>query len=388
MNIAARNKKLHSLIEWTKTLVKEGSINLTQGVPDFPPPPGLLDAVKKRMDEPWVSKYGPAAGLPELRQLITQQLNQEGVPVEDTIITSGAAEGCFVTLMALVDPGDEVVLLSPYYAKHNSILHIAGVKPIYSPYTKTSEDFRFDISALERSITRRTRMIIVNSPANPTGAVLTQQDLKGILQIAKENNVWVMYDEAYKTMVFDGHHYNKEIYDPNHTVMINSFSKIYALSGWRIGAVSGSKELLKSMGEIHNSLVICPPTISQLAAIEAIKLNPTSYIRENTRKLAERRDLVMKRAKEIPSLRVYNPHGGFFAMLEPKDCKNDVKLIEDIANKAGVVMVPGTDFGAVGMLRLSFGSAGLPQIEEAFNRLKEYFLNKYPKFLKEREKPY
>ncbi len=382
--------KVKNYIQWAGKLAKgEGVINLTQGKPDLSIPEGVIDEVKKKMNELWVSQYGPPDGLPELKQLILDDLKKEGVDADDVIVTAGGAEAGFVSIAGLVDPGDEVILISPHYGKHENAVILANGKPIHVPYNIVDNSFTFDINSFKRAITRRTKLAIINSPANPTGAVFTKEDLEEIREVCKEDDIGIFYDEVYKTMIFDGlKHHTKPIWDPEITMISGSISKTFSMSGWRVGYVAGSQKVLENFKSIHSTLTICPTTISQVAAIAAMKMNLDSYFEKTKRVYQERRDVVMKRASEIPQVTAYKPKGAMYVMMRVDGCNNDVMLVEDIVKKAKVGLVPGIDFGAVGMVRLSLAGVGTKELDEAMTRLKDYFHTNYPKFLKSREKPY
>lgn len=389
MKFSSRTK-VTNYIQWAGKLARaEGVINLTQGKPDLAIPDGVLDEVRAKMAELWVSQYSPPDGLPELKQLILDDLHKWGAQADDVIVTAGGAEAGFISIAGLVDPGDEVILISPHYAKHESAVILASGKPVHVPYNIVDGSFAFDINAFERAITRRTKLAIINSPANPTGAVFTKTDLERIKEVCKENDIGIFYDEVYKTMIFDGlEHHTKPIWDPDITLVSGSVSKTFSMSGWRIGYVAGSQKVLDNIKSLHSTLTICPTTISQVAAIAAMKKDLTQYF-ENTRRVyQERRDVVMKRAQEIPEMTAYKPKGAMYVMMRVDQCNNDVLLVEDIVKKAKVGLVPGTDFGAPGMMRLSLACVGPDKLDEAMTRLKTYFHTDYPRFLKSREKPY
>jgi aspartate/methionine/tyrosine aminotransferase len=389
MRFASRTKKIKSLIPWAGKLAKQpGVINLTQGKPNFPIPEEAVKEVREKVREGWASRYGASKGLPELREKVLKNYEKEGVPVEDVIITSGAIEGFLAAMLTFVDPGDEVILIAPYYGKYKAATHITNTNAVSSPYKKTDDKFVFDLQAFKRSITRKTKVVVVNSPCNPTGTVFRKEDLEAILELAKENGFFIIYDEVYKKLLFDDYkHYNKEIYDPDHTILLDSFSKIYSMSGWRVGSLVGSEKVLAEISKLHAPLVVCPSTMSQIAALAALKTSE-KYLKDNLKEYEKRRKATLDGASKIPEIKAYKPGGGMFVMMEVENCKNDMMLVKDIVNKSKVGLVPGVGFAAPGFLRLSFGSADAEQIEEAFNRLQVYFKEKYPKYLKSREKPY
>lgn len=252
MRFANRTKKIKTYIQWAQSLAKgEGVINLTQGKPDLDVPEGVISELKEKLNEKWVSQYSPSEGLPELKQLILDDLKKWGVEAEDVIVTAGGAEAGFVSIAGLVDPGDEVILISPHYSKHESAVLIANGKPVHVPYNIVDNSFEFDINSFKRAVSRKTKLAIINSPANPTGAVFSKEDLESIREVCKENDIGIFYDEVYKTMIFDGlKHHTKPIYDPDITLISGSISKTFSMSGWRIGYVAGAKNAIENL-KIH-----------------------------------------------------------------------------------------------------------------------------------------
>ncbi len=356
-----------------------GCVSLGQGVPSFATPEHIVDAVCQALrSEPAAGKYSLQPGMPELRRAIAAQLHSEKRltvdPETEIAVTAGAMEGLLMAVLTLVEPGEEVILPSPYYPSHVEQVLLAEGVPVAVPL---KEDWRLDVAALQGAVSSRSKLMVVNSPHNPTGAVFSETDLRALAEVALEHDLWVVCDDTYDVFAFDNQPAFSLASIPElrpRLVLANSFSKRYALTGWRVGYTVAPAELLDEMLKVHDCSVICAPTPSQHAALAA--LTGTQQVCEDFRiELAQRRDLLCQGLDELaPWFGYVRPPGAFYVMARCHPCLPDSReLAARLVREAKVVTIPGGSFGKGGErhLRLSFG--GTPEeIQEALARLRAW----------------
>lgn len=351
-------------------------INLCIGEPGFTTPKNIIEAGKKALDEGH-TKYTSNAGVIELRRVLAEKLKKEnGIdvdPEKEIIVTTGAGEAIILTLLALVDEGDEVIIPDPSWP--NYLGHIATVGGKVVP-VKTFEKDEFGLKAenIRKVITDKTKVIIVNSPSNPTGAIISKQELIEIGKIAKENNIIVLSDEPYEKLIYDDMtHFSLGSCSEfkEHVVTVNSFSKTYAMTGWRVGYACGPEYIIKTMVKLQENLSSCVNSASQQACVEAIT-GPQDEVYKMVEEYKRRRDILVKGLNELKGVSCIVPKGAFYAFPNIKELGMSSKEVaETIIKEVQVVTTPGSAFGEAGegYLRLSFASS-LDDIVEALERLK------------------
>jgi aminotransferase len=328
-----------------------------------------------------VDGYSVSAGLPELRQEIVKKLKRDNsidATISQIIVTVGAIEGLAVSIMTTIDPGDEVILPSPTYSTHINQVALASGKPVFVP-TIEEDGFILDIEGIKKAITPKTKAILYCSPSNPTGTVFSEQQLRQLAEIALEHNLMVITDEAYEYFTFEGHKHFSIASIPEirkNVVSCFTFTKTYAMTGWRIGYLVTDDEIIPQINKAHIPFAICVPVVSQYAALAALK-NSQECIEEFRQKYLSARNLMCQRLDFLNSVFEYQKPGGSYLMFpkillkEGKDSQQFcVKLLKD----AKVSTTPGVDFGPTGEghLRLSF-CVPEEMINNAFDRMEKYF---------------
>ncbi len=347
-------------------------ISLSIGEPDFKTPKPILAAAKK-----FISKgthYSPAAGRTDLRQAIAQKLRGENkIPAiaENVIVTAGSQEGLMAALLATVDPTEEVILASPGYLGYLPAIELADGVPVFVRL-RPEDSWQLNPDEIKKKISKKTVAIIINTPANPTGTVLKKKILEEVADIAIENDLYIFSDEAYEKIIYGGaKHFSIGSLNgmSQYVVTFNTFSKTYAMCGFRLGYLHGPKDFVKAVSKVHHYLEICAPHTSQLAGLAALKL-PKKYISEMVREYDRRRKLIVRRLNEI-GLRTVNPEGAFYALADISEFSDSsVKFAMDLIKKARVACVPGTEFGPYGegLARFSYAN-DYKLIEKAMDRI-------------------
>lgn len=293
--------------------------------------------------------YAPANGLPELRAALAKKLVEEnGVPAtEDSVtIVPGLTTGQLLVYLAILDPGDEVIIFDPYYPPYP---HLASMVGAHVVYCSTLPTFQPDLPALEASITNRTKLIVINSPNNPSGVVYSESTLRKIAQIAEHHNLLVISDEIYEHFVYDKHHFSIGSIYPN-TITMNGFSKEYAMTGWRVGYVSGPMEIIDAINELQQYVVMSSSTIAQHAALEALRHRP-----DLTQKYSQKRDLVLSHLEHM-GITAHGADGAFFTFFKAPNDLTDIEFVQKAAEHE-LILVPGRAFSRLhGHVRLSYGA--------------------------------
>ena len=352
-------------------------INLSLGEPDFDTPQHIIKAAIEAMKKGY-THYTPNAGLIEFREAVAEKLRKEnGIDVDpetEVIATVGAMGALSLAMLTIVNPGDEVLIPNPGFASYEAQVILAEGKPVsYS----LNEDKGFDINAEEVAglITNKTRAILVNTPSNPTGSVLSEKSLKKIAEIAIENDLLVISDEAYEAITYDDFRHVSIASLPDmkdRTISIFSFSKTYAMTGWRIGFAAANEEIIRQMTKLQEHLAAHPSSISQMAAIAALR-GPKDHIKKMVKEYSERRELIMEKLAEIPEIKCFRPQGAFYVFPNIKAFKmSSEEFAMHILEKARVIIVPGTAFGnnGEGYVRISY-AASKEEISRAMTRMKQ-----------------
>jgi aspartate aminotransferase len=355
-------------------------IGLGAGEPDFDTPDNIkraaIDAINRGE-----TKYTAVDGIPELKQAISEKFarenNLEYQPAEITV-GSGGKHVLYNALLATLDPGDEVVIPSPYWVSYPDIVLLAGAQPVIIA-TTLEDNFKLTPEALEKAITPKTRWFIFNSPSNPTGSGYSRDEVKALTDVLlHHDNVWVLSDDIYEHLVYDGFEFvtpaQVEPKLKDRTLTLNGVSKAYSMTGWRIGYAAGPETLIKAMKKIQSQSTSNPASISQAAAQAALE-GDQKCITDMLQAFKIRHDRVIQGLNAIEGIRCLPSQGTFYAfpdvhgLIERLDgINNDVELAEYILEHAGVALVPGSAFGSPGYMRLSYATS-MENLEEALQRL-------------------
>lgn len=360
----------------------EDVIKLTLGEPDFNTPENIKEVAKKYIDEN-DTHYVSNAGIPELREAIANNYtNRYGFHVEpeQVMITFGAMEAIYLALVTTLNPGDEVIVSDPGYPNYIGQIEMLGGKIVPVPVHEEN-NFKLKAEDVKKKITSKTKGIIINSPSNPLGSVLEKHDLEGLAEVIKQHNLFVIADEVYDQIIYNDHNYFSisQFEDIKENVLIiNSFSKTYAMTGWRIGYVIGDKEIISAMPTIQEGVTACVPGFIQRAAIEAIE-GPQDQVKQMIKTYEKRRDMVIQHLNEIPGFSCEKTDGTFYAFVNIKAFnKSSEDFAIELLKEAKVAVTPGSAFGehGEGYLRISYATSE-EALEEAMNRIKEYVSDTY-----------
>lgn len=350
-------------------------INLGIGEPDFTPPKHILNAAQNAISE-GKTHYSPSNGIPELREATAEKFTREyGLyynPENEILVTVGATEAVALALLALVNQGDEVLIPDPGFVCYGPAVRIAGGIPVSIPINEDS-DFKPDIDAVMSLITPKSRVIILNFPNNPTGAVLSYNELAKLAKLAVQNNLIVISDEVYEKIIYDDskHYCLAALPDMrDRTIVINSFSKTYAMTGFRVGCALGPKDLISAMLLIHQFMVACVDGPAQYAATAALE-GSQEFVTHMVSEFDKRRKLIHKRLNEIEGFQCSLPKGAFYVFPSVRNIEKPSTIIaEHILKKAKVVVTPGSSFGNYGEGHLRFSyAAAFEKIDEAVDRI-------------------
>jgi aminotransferase len=359
-------------------LATEGKdiISLGPGEPDFDTPKHIIDFACEKLNEGY-THYSSPAGRTSLKKAIMKKLKKDNkikVNPEEIIVTCGSQEALFLATLALIDPGEKVLVPDPGFLAYIPMVETVTGVPV-SVQMLEQDGFEFNPDTIKKLVDKRTRILLINSPNNPTGRMLKKKTLEELADIAVDHDLIVFSDEAYEKLVYDK---NKHISIgslngmKDHVVTFQTFSKSYAMPGWRVGYAAGPKDIIKCMTRMHIYCGLCSPTISQLAAVEALE-GDQKCVKEMRNEYDRRRKLIIKRLKEIPKISCLNPEGAFYAFPNIKMLKmKSTEVVQFFLKKAKVLTVPGTEFGKYGegYIRMSYATA-YEKVEEALNRIEK-----------------
>ncbi|MFI5387608.1 MAG: pyridoxal phosphate-dependent aminotransferase [Fimbriimonadales bacterium] len=360
-------------------------ISLAAGEPDFPTPALVCEAAIAALNSGF-TKYTPTPGVPELRKVIAEKLSRENqvrAAAENVVVSSGAKQSLFNACNVILDPGDEVILIAPYWMTYAEQVRLAGGEPV-KVQTSAESDFVPSFDQLRDAVTPRTKAIIINSPANPTGAVYPRQTLKEIASLAIRHDLWVISDEIYEKLIYGGVEHvsigslGTDIAE--RTITIGGCSKTYAMTGWRIGFAAAPVPVAKAMSNFQDQVTSSANSFAQKGAIRAFQLDgaPVETMRAE---YEARRDLVVGLLRDIPGVTINLPHGAFYVMPDVTTylvgrIANDLELAEYLLDEAKVATVPGSVFEGHGHIRLSYAAsrenlkAGVKRISDALQKLR------------------
>ena len=362
-------------------------VSLAAGEPDFPTPENIKDAAFDaiRADK---TKYTTAAGILPLREAIKDKLKRDNgldYSEDEIVVTVGAKQALFNALMVTVNPGDEVMILAPCWVSYIAQVKFARAVPVIFPLQE-ERDYQPNVDDLEKLITSRTRCIVLNTPNNPTGVVYAKDTLEGIAEFAVKHNLFVISDEVYEKIIYPpARHISFPFLGEGvkeRTILVNGLSKAYSMTGWRIGYAAGPKEVIDAMIKIQGHSTSNATSISQYAAIEALR-GPQDSVEEMRREFQKRRDYVVKRLNAI-GFSVKRPLGAFYIFLnvkhlfgkryDGKEIKDSTDLCEIMLERALVAAVPGSAFGREGYIRLSYAASN-EMLKKAMDRIECFVKN-------------
>lgn len=357
-------------------------ISFGAGEPDFPTPEYVVEDVKKAASNPINHKYSPAAGLEGLRSEIsrtTKEYSKFEVDPSNIVVTNGGKQAILTAFLSVLDPEDEVIIPSPFWTTYPESVKIAGGNPVTLETTKES-GFKFTVSDLEALKSNKTKLLIWCSPSNPTGVVYTKEEAEGIYNWAFENNIWIMSDELYEHLVYEGENTpSPAIYDPElkNTIVVNGVSKAYAMTGWRVGWIIANKEVIGLSKKIQSQATSNVSNLSQIAAESALS-NGLEVTNEMKIAFNRRREFAINKINSIKDIGVENSVGAFYLFIDVRPyCDGSIDGINSsndfcdfLLEKYFIAFVPGEAFGAPGFMRLSY-ALGDDELEDGLNRLEK-----------------
>lgn len=354
-----------------------GTISLGQGVVHYGPPAAAIDAVRAALGEPAIHEYQPVAGLAALRERIAAKLADEnGIDVAqgtEVMVTAGGNMAFMHAVMATTEPGDEVILPTPFYFNHEMAIEMAGCRAVRVP---TDGRYQLRVDAIAAAITSRTRLVVTISPNNPSGAVLEERDLRRVNALCRERGIFHVSDEAYEYFTYgDARHVSPGSFPgaADHTISLYSLSKAYGFAGWRIGYAVYPARLAAGMMKSQDTILICPTVASQLAAIAALGVG-RAYCEPYLRELAEVREIVVSRLAALaPLARVPAADGAFYCLLKVETALDPVAVAERLVREHRVAVIPGSAFGMSDgcYLRVAYGALQKATVAEGIGRLVE-----------------
>jgi aspartate aminotransferase len=355
-------------------------VDLSVGEPDFNTPENIKNAARRAIDTNQ-TRYTATPGMPVLRDAVVSRYQADfGVDRtrREVIINVGGKQAIFNALMAIVNPGDEVLIPAPYWVTFPPVVYLCGGTPVIVE-TDPGSGFQITADALARHITDRTKLIIINSPSNPSGAVVPEAEFFRICELAAERGIFVLSDECYQRFLYDGLQPFTGVAVPESQrpwiIVVGSLSKTYAMTGWRIGYTIGSAELIERMSIIQSHQTSNPTSIAQVAAIEALT-GPQDSVTAMTREFQRRRNYIVDALNRIPGIHCFMPQGAFYAYPDFRELlKGDIKTCEEFAaqllEKAHLALTAGCAFGTNGFIRFSY-AASMSELENAMSRLADF----------------
>ncbi len=351
-------------------------VHLEIGEPDFDTPSHIVEAGVEALRHGW-THYTPSAGLPDLRQAIASEVaRSRGVAVspEEVVVVPGGKPIIFFSMLALVEPGDEVIYPNPGFPIYESMINFVGARAVPIPL-REERDFRLDVNELADLISERTKLIILNSPQNPIGAVLTRNDIRDIAAVIGDRDLMVLSDEIYSRLIFEGEHYSILSEDgfKERTILLDGFSKSYAMTGWRMGYGVMRADLATHIARLVTNCTSCTASFTQKAGLEAISGEQSSVSRMRD-EFQRRRDVFMARINRIQGFSCRSPHGAFYAFPNITATGWRSKPLADaLLEQAGVAVLSGTAFGVFGEGYLRFSIANsVENINQGLDRIEEW----------------
>jgi len=359
-------------------------ISFGAGEPDFDTPQNIKQAAKKALDDGF-TKYTPVGGIDDLKDAIIKKFQRDsGLSYKrsEIIVSCGGKHSFYNLAQAIFDQGEEVIIPAPYWVSYPPMVALANGTPVIVNTTEKNE-FKITPEELKKAITPKTKALIINSPSNPTGSAYTKKELEKIAEIAISKNFFVISDEIYEKIVYEGFEFtsiaslSEEI--KKKTIIVHGVAKTYAMTGWRIGYTAGSEEIISAMNNIQSQSTSNPTSISQKASVEAL-IGPQNEVEKMVSAFAQRRNYIVDRLNKIPGVSCYKPVGAFYAFpnfsshygksYQGKKIENSTHLADFFLDVARVAVVPGVEFGADPFERLSYATS-MEDIKEGLNRIEE-----------------
>ncbi len=356
-----------------------GTISLGQGVVWYPPPPEAFAQIGTFLADPALHKYQSVYGIPQLVELIEEKLRVEnGIDAGQAdqkcrvVVTAGGNMAFINALLAVADAGDEIILQTPYYFNHEMAITMANCRAVLVP---TDENYQLQPRLIAEAMTDKTRAVVTISPNNPTGAVYRESDLREVNRLCAERGVYHISDEAYEYFTYGTPHFSPGSIEESqrHTISLYSLSKAYGFASWRIGFMVIPEHLFEAVNKIQDTILICPPVVSQFAAVGAMQVG-AGYCRQRVEQLSEVRRLVLHELEQIKDFCVIpQTEGAFYFFLKVNTTKTPLELVERLVNEHGVAAIPGTAFGMPAeegcYLRVSYGALQKETVTEGVGRL-------------------
>ncbi|WMT50811.1 MAG: pyridoxal phosphate-dependent aminotransferase [Ferroplasma sp.] len=344
--------------------------NFGIGEPDFTTPEEIIEyAFQSAKDGK--THYTPSAGIIELRQKIAEKMKRKNnIQAEaSNVLVTPTKFSLNLALYSIMDPGDEVLLPSPYYVSYPDIIKLNGGKTVTVP---TDEDYEMDFDSMRKFVSPKTKVFMFNNPVNPTGKVYSEKSLRKLSDFILENDLYLLSDEIYEDLVYKGKMFSPGSIEEmrEKTITLSGFSKSYAMTGWRIGYMVADQSIIKAANKVQQQTLTCAPSVSQYAALKA--LDDENSVETMKAEFMKRRDLTVSLLSEIDGLSLYEPEGAFYAFPGYSSNKNDVELAMDLLDKQNVIVTPGSPFGAWKHFRISY-AASEDTIREGISRIDKYF---------------
>lgn len=360
-------------------------ISFAAGEPDFNTPQNILDAAKKAMDN-GNTKYTATSGIIELRKAICKKLKEDNnlsYKENQIVVSTGAKQSLANSFMAILNPGDEVIVPIPYWVSYPELIKLADGNPVFVN-TGEENDYKYNVEALEKVVTDKTKAIILNNPNNPTGTIYSKDELISLSEFAKKYNLIIIADEIYEKLIYDGKEHvsiaslSEDAY--NRTIVINGLSKTYAMTGWRVGYTASSVQIAKIMSNIQSHMTSNTCSITQYAALEALT-GPQQEIKNMISEFERRRNYMYKELEGIEDINIIKPQGAFYVMVNIENTIGK-KVRDEVINSSmdfarllleneNVAVIPGKAFGLDNYIRLSYATS-IEAIEKGIERLKKF----------------
>ena len=346
------------------------------GEPDFDTPEHIKAAAIEALQAGF-TKYTPSAGIPELRQAIAEKLASDNgltYRASQIVVNNGAKHSCYNAILATCQPGDEVVIPSPYWVSYPEMVKLAGAEPVIVP-TMERNSWKMRAEDFENAMTPRTKMLILNTPCNPTGSVYTREELQGIVDVAAEEDIYILSDEIYEKLVYDDAQHvsvaslSKQAYDL--TITVNGFSKSYAMTGWRLGYLAAPDAVAKAVDSIQSHSTSHPASFAQRAAVAALK-GDQQAVSDMREEFDMRRNYMIDRLSKIPNITAVKPQGAFYVLVNVSQLGLTSQNFADrLLSKANVAVVPGAAFGDDRTIRLSYATS-IDVIKKGLDRFQDF----------------
>jgi aspartate aminotransferase len=346
------------------------------GEPDFDTPEHIKTAAIAALQAGF-TKYTPSAGIPELRQAIAEKLAADNgltYRAGQVIVSNGAKHSCYNAILATCQPGDEVIIPAPYWVSYPDMVRLVGAEPVIVP-TMERNNWKMRAEDFENAMTPRTKMLIMNSPCNPTGSVYTQEELEAIVEVARGEDIYILSDEIYEKLVYDDARHvsiaslSKEAYDL--TITVNGFSKSYAMTGWRLGYLAAPEAVAKAVDSIQSHTTANPSSFSQRGALAALKGDQQS-VADMREEFDMRRNYMLDRLSKIPNVTAVKPQGAFYVLVNVSQLGLTSQNFADrLLSKSNVAVVPGAAFGDDRTIRLSYATS-IDIIKKGLDRFQDF----------------